>query len=72
MNRKTYYDIPTQVRFWVDDEEGTGVGTHTGIAYHNQIICACCGGIFLLDDDDKTVEILKEMNWVDFSEYIDI
>lgn len=66
MNRKTYYDVPTQVKFWVD-EEGTGVRTHTGIAYYNQIICACCGGIFFLNDDDKTVEILKEMDWVDFS-----
>lgn len=37
-----------------------------------RIICACCGGIFRLDDDDETVEILKEMDWVDFSEYIDI
>lgn len=71
MNRKTYYDVPTQVRFWVDYEEGTGVETHTGIAYHNQIICACCGDIFPLDYDDKTIKILKEMDWVDFSEYID-
>ncbi len=72
MNRKTYYDVPTQVRFWSDDKEGMGTGILTGIAYHDQIICACCGGIFHLDDDDKTVEILKEMDWVDFSEYIDI
>lgn len=71
MKRKTYYDVPTQVRFWVDDVEGMGRGTLTGIAYHNQIICACCGGIFCLDDN-KTIEILKEMDWVDFSEYIDI
>lgn len=49
-----------------------GIGILTGIAYHNQIICACCGGVFRLDDDDETVEILKEMDWVDFSEYIDI
>lgn len=48
-----------------------GTGILTGIAYHNQIICACCGGVFRLDDDE-TVEILKEMDWVDFSEYIDI
>ena len=68
MNRKTYYNVPTQVIFWSDGKEGMG----RGIAYHNQIICACCGGIFRLDDDDKTVKILKEMDWVDFSEYIDI
>lgn len=69
MNRKTYYEVPTQVKFWADDEE-LGVRAHVGIAYHNQIICACCGNIFLLDDDE-TVEILKEMDWIDFSEYID-
>lgn len=49
-----------------------GRGLLIGIAYHNQIISACCGGIFRLDDDDKTVKILKEMDWVDFSEYINI
>lgn len=70
MKRKTYYEVPTQVKFWVDNE-GMGIGTHVGIAYRNQIICACCGGIFLLDDDDKSIEILKEMDWIDFSEYID-
>lgn len=72
MKRKIYYDVPTQVRFWIDDAEGMGRGTLTGIAYHNQIIYACCGGIFRLDDNDTTIEILKEMDWVDFSEYIDI
>lgn len=71
MNRKTYYEVPTQVKFWVDEEGMGDRDTHVGIAYHNRIICACCGGIFLLDDDDKTVEILKEMDWIDFSEYID-
>lgn len=72
MNRKTYYNVPTRVIFWSDGKEGMGRGLLIGIAYHNQIICACCGGIFRLDDDDKTVKILKEMDWVDFSEYIDI
>lgn len=67
MIQKTYYDIPTQVKFGNKGE----METHIGIAYHNYIICACCGGIFLLDDDNETVEILEEMNWVDFSEYID-
>ncbi len=46
MKRKTYYDVPIQVRFWVDDAEGMGRGTLTGIAYRNQIICACCGVSF--------------------------
>lgn len=71
MKRKTYYEVPTQVKFWVD-EEGIGIETYVGIAYCNRIICACCGGIFLLDDDDETVEVLEEMDWIDFSEYIDI
>lgn len=66
MAQKTYYDIPTQVKFY-DSEEG--IGTRVGIAYHNYIICACYGGIFPLDDE--SIYILKELNWIDFSEYID-
>lgn len=42
---KTYFDDPTQVMFV--DEEGTW---QCGIAYEDYIICACCGGIFYIED----------------------
>lgn len=37
-----YFYIPTQVRFW-DYKDGRYKG---GIAYRDEIICGCCGGVF--------------------------
>ena len=38
---KKYYNKPTQVKFYdVDNDLWVG-----GIAYHDEIICGCCGGI---------------------------
>lgn len=39
-----YFKIPTQVKFW-DGRYYIG-----GIAYRNEIICGCCGGIFRISD----------------------
>ena len=36
---KTYFEVPTQVAYW---DESHYVG---GIAYHDMIICGCCGGL---------------------------
>lgn len=36
--RITYFNVPTQVRFW-DGEEYVG-----GIGVEDYIICGCCGG----------------------------
>lgn len=36
---KTYFEDPTQVAYWDEDHY---VG---GIAYHDVIICGCCGGL---------------------------
>ena len=37
-----YFEVPTQVKFWdVDGDHYVG-----GIAYRNDVICGCCGGIF--------------------------
>ena len=37
-----YFEVPTQVKFWdCFDEHYLG-----GIAYRNEIICGCCGGVF--------------------------
>lgn len=38
-----YFKVPTQVKFW----DGRYIG---GIAYRDEIICGCCGGIFRISD----------------------
>ena len=38
-----YFDEPTQVVFADPDNEGKWL---VGIAYKDEIICACCGGVF--------------------------
>ena len=43
---KRYYDVPTQVRFFMNEDEGYC----GGIAYHDEIICGCCGGVFEIND----------------------
>lgn len=61
MNEK-YFDIPTQVHFFVPFTSEWCYG----IAYHNEIICACCGGIFELDE----VESVTKLTWIGFAEDI--
>ena len=39
-----FYSGPTQVRFY------DGLDFVGGIAYHDYIICGCCGGIFQVQD----------------------
>ena len=36
---QTYFDVPTQVAWFEED------GYCAGIAYGDEIICACCGGV---------------------------
>lgn len=66
---KTYFDRPTQVKFW-DYDNGEYVG---GIAYHDIIICGCCGSTFSIsevcayaDEDGKTA-IIEYEHWVNLS-----
>ena len=42
-----YFDCPKQVVFADPDNTGDWI---VGIAYKDEIICACCGGIFNIDD----------------------
>ena len=42
----TYFDCPKQVMYFDSHCEEWRVG----IAYHDEIICACCGGIFEIDE----------------------
>ena len=44
---KTYFDEPTQVVFVDPDNPGEWLA---GIAYRDEVICGCCGGVFNIDD----------------------
>lgn len=68
-----YFEVPTQVKFRdVDGDQYIG-----GIAYRNEIICGCCGGIFditeiyeLATDTLEEDPIVIYDNWVDISNEI--
>ena len=68
-----YFEVPTQVKFW-DSDTGSYLG---GIAYRNEIICGCCGGIFDISEIyESAPDTLKEDpiiipdRWVDISHEI--
>lgn len=65
---KKYFETPTQVIFWQDAETmcETGADRFAGIAYHDEIICACCGGIVEISE----VENIKILPWVDITDAI--
>lgn len=55
-----------QVKFYDKDNDTINYGI---LINDNTIICACCGGVFDVNEDD--VVILKKYNyWVDFSNEI--
>lgn len=65
------FDVPTQVAFW-DTEHNHYC---SGIAWNEQIICACCGSIFeiaeIYEFAPSNVEpIVIYKSWVDFEEFI--
>lgn len=70
---KKSYEIPTRVMFYdyLNDDLGWG------IAYGNEIICACCGGIFEIDEvitqgHDRGIPnpIVVREDWKDFTKEI--
>ena len=68
---KSYFDEPKQVVFADPDNCGEWL---TGIAYKDEIICACCGGVFEIEDvlDMANVEginnpIHEYGEWIDIS-----
>ena len=68
-----YFDRPKQVMFFEAENQEWVVG----IAYKDEIICACCGGIFNIDEgyelaDDLGIEraIYPYDNWCSISEEI--
>ena len=64
-----YFEVPTQVKFW-DYEGDHYLG---GIAYRDEIICGCCGGIFDISEIYQfALDTLEEdpiiiYNWIDIS-----
>ena len=71
---KTYFEKPTQVVFADSTNAGAWMN---GIAYGDEIICACCGGIYSIEE---VIEIARENgvkkaiyeydSWVDLTEEI--
>ena len=51
---KSYFDRPTQVVFADPDNPGVWI---SGIAYRDEIICGCCGGVVSIDD---VIEMARE------------
>ena len=50
---KNFYTEPTQVVFADPDNQGEWLA---GIAYKDEVICACCGGAFEICDIVKSAE----------------
>ena len=60
MEKRKSFERQTQVKFC---EIGVEESIEYGIAYNDEVICACCGCIFELDE----IEILEEYeDWIDF------
>lgn len=78
--RYTYFNTPTQIKYFdvVPYGNMTEVTRRGAIAYHDKIICGCCGGIIDLKEYYegllewiKPEEAIKPYNeWVDISEGI--
>lgn len=63
------FDDPTQVAFWDDG------AYHAGIAYGDEIICACCGGVMEIEEiyafaPSGVEPIVVYKIWIDFNESI--
>lgn len=72
---KTYYDFPTQVIFYDGGDESPIFCA--GIAYKDEVICACCGGVMKIsdviadaDEDGIKTAIYDYPDWYDVSEAI--
>lgn len=64
---KTYYELPTMVKF--EDPDGEN-GWLYGIAYKEEIICACCGSTFDIEELNEDGLEIVTMDWVNFEEFI--
>lgn len=66
---KKFFESPVQVKFRVDEEtmKEEGRAYLFGIAYHNEIICGCCGGVFEVEECEEIVEYEE---WTDIEDGI--
>lgn len=68
MEKKLYFEKPTQVAFWDDCfEKYTG-----GIAYQDKVICGCCGATFSIEDlyesaPHNRIPVYPYPSWLDLS-----
>lgn len=60
-----YFERPTQVKFY----DGINHAWMGGIAYQDEIICGCCGGILKVDEF-KDNEIVAYDHWINISDEI--
>ena len=75
MQKTLYYDIPTQVKFFdFNSEEPYWIG---GIAFHDVVICGCCGATIeisdLYDEAEETgfnEDPIKVLDWIDINNEI--
>lgn len=67
-----FYGTPCQVRFWGNGEY------FGGIAYHDIIICGCCGDVLKIDDVVEKAkqdgihfdDAIIELEWLNISDKI--
>ena len=74
---KTYYDVPTQVVFYDGGEDSQHPEFCSGIAYKDEIICGCCGGVVEISEiiEDAKADGIKTAiydyeHWNDIREEI--
>ena len=75
MQKALYYDMPTQVKFFdFYGEEPYWIG---GIAFHDVVICGCCGATIkisdLYDEAEETglnEDPIEVLDWVDIQNEI--
>lgn len=70
MEKKMYFEKPTQV-VWIDEDNHS----HAGIAYHDEIICGCCGGIQSIEEiyefaPEGIENPITELEWISIREEI--
>lgn len=64
---KTYYYEPTMVKFEDPDNDEWLYG----IAYKEEIICACCGSAFDIEELNEDGLEIVEMDWINLVEFIE-